>query len=136
MALAAGERGALPRRVCYDPRVMFNIGPGELIVILIVALVLLGPDKLPEVARTVGKGMRELKRATEDLKDQVETEFYKLDDNKPRSPILRAPPGLRAPVTSLLGAVMKPEPTFDANGEPTAPASPDAPAAKPDTKND
>jgi sec-independent protein translocase protein TatB len=71
---------------------MFNIGPGELIVILILALVLLGPDKLPEMARTVGKGMRELRRATEDLKDQVETEFYKLDEQKP---VVKAPEGPR-----------------------------------------
>jgi len=73
---------------------MFNIGPGELIVILILALVLLGPEKLPEMARTVGKGMRELRRATEDLKDQVESEFYKLDENKP-APSVKAPEGPR-----------------------------------------
>jgi sec-independent protein translocase protein TatB len=71
---------------------MFNIGPGELIVILILALVLLGPEKLPEMARTVGKGMRELRRATEDIKDQVESELYKLDETKP---VVKAPEGPR-----------------------------------------
>ena len=40
---------------------MFNIGPMELMVILVIALVVLGPQKLPETARSVGKGMRELK---------------------------------------------------------------------------
>ncbi len=60
---------------------MFNIGPGELVVILILALILLGPEKLPEAARTVGKGMRELQRATRELRDTVETELYKLEED-------------------------------------------------------
>ncbi len=65
---------------------MFNIGPGELVVILILALVLLGPDKLPEVARSIGKGMKELRRATEDIRNTVEQEIYRADLDKPLSP--------------------------------------------------
>ncbi len=65
---------------------MFNIGPGELIVILILALVLLGPDKLPGVARSVGKGMRELRRATEDIRTTGEEELYRADLEKPAAP--------------------------------------------------
>jgi len=42
---------------------MPNIGPLELVVVLIIALVVLGPKKLPEVGRSVGKGMREFKGA-------------------------------------------------------------------------
>lgn len=38
-----------------------NIGAGELIVVLIIALIVIGPKKLPEVARSVGTGMREFK---------------------------------------------------------------------------
>ena len=93
---------------------MFNIGPGELIVILILALVLLGPEKLPEMARTVGRGMRELRRATEDLKDQVESEFYKLDENKP---VVKAPEGPRYPKTT-------PAIALPPAASPVAPASP------------
>jgi sec-independent protein translocase protein TatA len=40
---------------------MGNIGAGELIVVLIIALVVIGPKKLPDVARSVGTGMREFK---------------------------------------------------------------------------
>jgi len=102
---------------------MFNIGPGELIVILILALVLLGPEKLPEMARTVGKGMRELRRATEDLKDQVETEFYKLDDDKPpQAPIVKAPEGPRYPKTTP--AVLPPATAASATTDPAFPAVP------------
>jgi sec-independent protein translocase protein TatA len=42
---------------------MPNVGPMELIVILAIALIVLGPKKLPEVGRSVGKGMREFKDA-------------------------------------------------------------------------
>jgi sec-independent protein translocase protein TatB len=80
---------------------MFNIGPGELVIILILALVLLGPKRLPEVARTVGKGMRELRRATEDLKDSVESEFYKLEHPDTPKPALRPPEGRIVPIEPL-----------------------------------
>jgi sec-independent protein translocase protein TatA len=42
---------------------MPNIGPMELIVVLVIALVILGPKKLPDVGRSVGRGMREFKSA-------------------------------------------------------------------------
>jgi sec-independent protein translocase protein TatA len=39
----------------------FSVGPGELIIVLIIALIVLGPKKLPEVGRSIGSGMREFK---------------------------------------------------------------------------
>ncbi len=42
---------------------MVNVGPLELIAVLIIALVVLGPQRLPEVARSMGKGMREFRGA-------------------------------------------------------------------------
>jgi len=61
-----------------------NIGTGELIVILIVALLIIGPDKLPKVARAVGKAVAGFKSymndVTEDLKD-VSTEFKDVSDS-------------------------------------------------------
>lgn len=41
----------------------FNLGPGELLLILAIALVVLGPKKLPEVGKSLGKGMREFKES-------------------------------------------------------------------------
>lgn len=51
---------------------MFGMGMGELIVILIVALLVLGPDKIPEAARTIGKGIRELRKHTTNLQQTIE----------------------------------------------------------------
>src|SRR3982750_1408786 len=46
-----------------------NIGPGELIIILVIALVIFGPGKLPEIGQAVGKGIREFRRAASDVTD-------------------------------------------------------------------
>ena len=50
---------------------MFGIGMPELIVIFAVALIVIGPKKLPELARSMGKAMGEFRRATNDLKNAV-----------------------------------------------------------------
>ncbi len=47
---------------------MFGIGPVELAVVLVVALLVMGPKKLPQLARTLGKGLAEFRRASSDLK--------------------------------------------------------------------
>ena len=53
---------------------MFGIGGPELIVILVIALIVLGPNKLPEIARTLGRGMNEFRKATDDLRDNLMAE--------------------------------------------------------------
>ena len=58
---------------------MFNLGAGEIAVIAVLALLLLGPDRLPELARGLGKFMREFRRQTDDVRGMVEREFYKMD---------------------------------------------------------
>jgi sec-independent protein translocase protein TatA len=50
---------------------MFGIGGGELIFIILVAVMLFGADKIPEIARTLGKGMAQLKNATDDIKSEI-----------------------------------------------------------------
>ncbi len=51
---------------------MFGIGGGELIFIMFVVLMLFGSDKVPEMARTMGKAMAQLKNATNDIKNEIQ----------------------------------------------------------------
>lgn len=51
---------------------MFGIGGGELIFILFIVLMLFGSDKVPEIARTMGKAMAQLKNATNDIKSEIQ----------------------------------------------------------------
>ncbi|MES2410390.1 MAG: twin-arginine translocase TatA/TatE family subunit [Bacteroidota bacterium] len=51
---------------------MFGIGGGELILIILIALMLFGSDKIPEIARTMGKGMAQLKNATNEIKSEIQ----------------------------------------------------------------
>jgi TatA/E family protein of Tat protein translocase len=63
---------------------MFNIGPLELMVILIVALVVVGPKRLPEVGKTIGKSLREFRKATDEVKQSFDFNFD--DDFEPDPP--------------------------------------------------
>jgi TatA/E family protein of Tat protein translocase len=61
---------------------MFNIGLPELMIILAIALIVFGPNKLPELARAFGRAMRELKKATEEVKESFEAETKDLEEFK------------------------------------------------------
>ncbi|OCA81678.1 preprotein translocase subunit TatA [Bacillus sp. FJAT-27225] len=61
---------------------MANIGVPGMILILIVALIVFGPNKLPEIGRAVGRSIREFKRASEGLTEEIKKEITK-DDNRP-----------------------------------------------------
>ncbi|NLW82056.1 MAG: twin-arginine translocase subunit TatB [Desulfovibrionales bacterium] len=53
---------------------MFGIGSTELLVILVVALIILGPSKLPEIAKSLGKALGEFRRVSTDVKRTIEME--------------------------------------------------------------
>ncbi len=74
---------------------MMGMSGVELMCILALALILLGPDQLPSVAKTIGKGLREIRKATEDLKSTFEQEMVKLEDDAP--PKLGPGPHLKSP---------------------------------------
>ncbi|BCR02967.1 Sec-independent protein translocase protein TatA [Desulfuromonas versatilis] len=53
---------------------MFGIGMPELLLILALALIVIGPKKLPDIAKALGKGLAEFRRATEELKSSINDE--------------------------------------------------------------
>ncbi|GAM08546.1 sec-independent protein translocase protein TatA [Geobacter sp. OR-1] len=53
---------------------MFGIGMPELIIILVIALIVIGPQKLPDIARSLGKGLAEFKRASDDFRQGISEE--------------------------------------------------------------
>ncbi len=62
---------------------MFGIGLPELILILALALIVVGPDKLPDLARSVAKGVLDLKKTANSLKESLTEHGNPLDDIKP-----------------------------------------------------
>ena len=75
---------------------MLGLGVGEVIIILVIALVVLGPTKLPQVARQVGKGLREFRRHASDLQhtfDEVAREAERAErERESKAAIGMAPP--------------------------------------------
>ena len=73
---------------------MFGIGMWELLVILVAALLILGPAKLPEIARSLGRGMAEFRRASTDLRSALSsTEEPARPEPKPTEPDRNAQSG-------------------------------------------
>ena len=91
----------------------FNIGAPELIIILIIALVVLGPGKLPDVAQSLGKSVREFRKAVTDVNDAANP------NSAPGATAAPAPGSAPAPNT-LGGSAASPT---SGDGSPTAPAS-------------
>ncbi|MFL5302430.1 MAG: twin-arginine translocase TatA/TatE family subunit [Anaeromyxobacteraceae bacterium] len=76
---------------------MFGLGFGEIIIILVLALVLLGPARLPDAAKSLGKAMRDFKKATDDVKDQFESAMYEDERRVRAAPPPPEPPPADAP---------------------------------------
>lgn len=62
---------------------MLNIGPMEIMVVALIALIVVGPKRLPELGKTIGKGLREFRKAQDELKRSVD---LGLDDDEQTRP--------------------------------------------------
>ena len=92
---------------------MPNIGAPELIIILVIALLILGPGKLPEVGASIGKSIREFRKASSDVSDSMKVDTSPL----PATQDEVAPP---APAQAVA------PPTAEPPGAPTVPPTPPA----------
>jgi TatA/E family protein of Tat protein translocase len=72
-----------------------QIGPLEILVIFIVALVVFGPSRLPQIGRQVGRGFREFRKFQAGLRDDIEGAFHE-DDNEPDDDVDDTPKQLEA----------------------------------------
>jgi sec-independent protein translocase protein TatA len=96
-----------------------SIGMPELILIFVVALLVFGPKKLPEIGKSLGKGLAEFKRASDELKKSIETEI-----EQSKNEIAAVTEHVSSVRSSLLGA---PEPAT----VPQEPSAPDSAAVAP-----
>lgn len=104
---------------------MFGLGMGELIVILAIALIFLGPKRLPDVATSLGKAIRSFRKATRDLTDQLE-----IDDDV-KAPLRELQSALRdePPPPQPLATMQLPPPKATEGIQPKPVAKLDQPAA-------
>ena len=118
---------------------MFGIGPVELAVVLVVALLVMGPKKLPELARTLGRGLAEFRRASNDLKRSIDLDLEPHEIDPPPGPNqagVSMEPDSPLPEdtkdTKDTEDISSPD-TTDPSGEQPVPAADGSAATKPDT---
>jgi sec-independent protein translocase protein TatB len=122
---------------------MFGIGPVELMVVFVVALLVFGPKKLPELARTVGKGLAEFKRASNDLRRSIDLDLDAHDKPAPKGPAQtgspqEAPePGSRLDQYELANAPAggAPATAGSSSSDPQPGSGPDVDASEPNSPN-
>jgi len=94
---------------------MFDIGLQEMLVIGVIALLVFGPSRLPELGRMVGRAMREFRRASDEFRSTVETNLNLNDSD----PVIHTTPSTPAPATTLPSEL---EPTHASGDDSVAPA--------------
>ena len=119
---------------------MFGMGFSEIVVILVVALIFLGPEKLPDAAKSISKGIRDLRKQTRDLQSQIENDEHIGGAIRDLRSAMPPPPGVPVPGEPPAPSLIAPPapgvnpPVSGEVSQDTAPAPADAavPAAVPD----
>lgn len=107
---------------------MFDIGLQEMIVIGVIALVVFGPEKLPELGRRLGRAMREFRRASDEFRSTVETNLKLNEPDPPPEPVVEQPAAIAPSDAVTSTAALPSEADPYATTDPTAVATAEAPA--------
>jgi TatA/E family protein of Tat protein translocase len=106
---------------------IFGLGPGELILVLTLALIVFGPKKLPEIGAGLGKAVGQFRKATNDLTQEI-TKEMQTDGLKELASLKDMPRDLRGVATTMFEAATQPAPAAET---PQPPAPPVAQPAQP-----
>ncbi len=119
---------------------MPSLGPAEILVVLVIALLVFGPNKMPEIAKQVGKGFREFRRVQQHLKSELRDVVSEFDS--PTDATADQQPAPMLPPKETTADDVTPPPVADAPApvadtspltpEPSAPASTGAPLPSPE----
>jgi sec-independent protein translocase protein TatA len=99
---------------------MLNIGPQELLIILVIALIVVGPQRLPALGRSIGRGLRELRKAQDEVKRTIQVN---LDDEPPNGRSRARPTGGVRPTGAADGRAAGPSAAASAASDSTPTAS-------------
>jgi TatA/E family protein of Tat protein translocase len=105
---------------------MPNISPIHLVIVLIIALIVIGPGKLPEVGAALGKSIKEFRKAASDITDSAHTEAAPIAAATAAAVATVAPPPAPAPVTYAPAAPVYAAPEVIAAAPPPIVAAPTA----------
>jgi len=112
---------------------MLNVGPPELLLLLAIALIVVGPQKLPELARTIGRGLSEFRKVQDEVKDMVKLDLSMDPVETPKPTPKATPPTLhRTPRPAAVDAEPAGQ-TEPAAAQPVEPPPTDPEGADTDT---
>ncbi len=106
---------------------MGSVGTPEILLILVIALLLFGPQKLPELGKSLGRAIREFKKASSELQETIEREVEEVkrtsrEEPGPKPPSSGLPAGAMPPPSSPMPA--PPPPADEAKESPPPPVEP------------
>ena len=106
------------RRLRVGRSVVFGIGMQEIVLICVIALIVVGPKKMPELARALGKGYGEFRRAFDEMKRNVETDFQTDEIRRALLDLPPQPEAFQSPPPVLSESLLAQQPAAESENAP------------------